>query len=483
MSKKLRKFIVSKTTFYLILISFLYLVPRTVSLGKDISNTDAYRWHYRSQNFLTALKEGSFKDTYQHYQPGVTLMWINSFVKQASFSIQYHLLNIDNPQTLENADFFPIIHGFSKLFLVLVLFGTLITQIWLIRRIYNANVALLFGFLMALEPYLVGIDRWFHLTSLEAYFGITSILFILMWRKNNLKRYIIYSAIFFALAFLSKLTSIILFPTILFTMALFFYHKDKNIWIKHTLKHWLVFTLVFLLTVFVLFPALTTSTFYVINELFVAARTAAFGGETYPYLSKFSRIFFYDLILILKLSPITILLVLLGVAKRKIDFKNINNIILFIALFTYYFFLSFSNKKIDRYAISMIPYIVLFSAIALNKLNFQTIKIVLVGLVLHFILVSYIYFPVYSSYNSLLLGGTSVSVKHGFYDNSGEYFAQAARYLNSKSRNVNTYVPNGESSFKYYYKGKFVFNAKDADYIVTSLDSTRLTPNSQGCLV
>ncbi len=60
----------------------LFFAIRLAGLGNDISNTDVCRWHKRSQNFLSAVKSGNFEDTYQHYQPGVTLIWVNAFVKQ-----------------------------------------------------------------------------------------------------------------------------------------------------------------------------------------------------------------------------------------------------------------------------------------------------------------------------------------------------------------------------------------------------------------
>ena len=169
---------------YLALILSIFLVTRVVGLGNDISNTDAYRWHKRSQNFLAAVKSGDFKSTYQHYQPGVTIMWINAFVKQVSFTTQYHVLGNDSPKTLENADWYPFIHGISKAVLVLVLAALLLLQVSLIYHLFGENSAFLYGFLISVEPYLIGIDRWFHLTSLETYFGFTSFLYLLYWYEK-----------------------------------------------------------------------------------------------------------------------------------------------------------------------------------------------------------------------------------------------------------------------------------------------------------
>ncbi len=65
-----------------------FISLRVFGLGTDISNSDAARWHRRSESFLSAIKQGNFSATYQKYHPGVTLMWINSLVKQTAFSYQ-----------------------------------------------------------------------------------------------------------------------------------------------------------------------------------------------------------------------------------------------------------------------------------------------------------------------------------------------------------------------------------------------------------
>ena len=83
----------------------LFLFLRLPGLGRDIANSDSIRWHRRSEKFLSALKQRDLSSTYQHYQPGVSLMWINSIVKQAAFSYQLATISSsDNaPKTLENA--------------------------------------------------------------------------------------------------------------------------------------------------------------------------------------------------------------------------------------------------------------------------------------------------------------------------------------------------------------------------------------------
>jgi len=53
-------------------------------------------------------------------------MWINSIVKQVAFTHQ--LKTTGDPKTLENADYYSIIHGISKGALVIVLAVLLLLQ-------------------------------------------------------------------------------------------------------------------------------------------------------------------------------------------------------------------------------------------------------------------------------------------------------------------------------------------------------------------
>src|SRR3989344_6213753 len=56
-----------------VLVFFSTRIPR---LQNDEINPDAVNWHYRSEQFVVGLKHNLLEKTYQHYHPGVTLMWI-----------------------------------------------------------------------------------------------------------------------------------------------------------------------------------------------------------------------------------------------------------------------------------------------------------------------------------------------------------------------------------------------------------------------
>ncbi|MFC1622365.1 glycosyltransferase family 39 protein, partial [Patescibacteria group bacterium] len=247
----------------------LFLGVRLVGVGTDIANTDSTRWHRRSYEFLEGLKRFDLAETYQHYQPGVTGMWITLPARELAFKYQMWQ-GVLEPKTLNNADFFPIIHGLSKASIIIVLAALLLFHMKSIEKLFNRNTALIYGFFMIVEPYLVGIDRWFHMTSLETYFAFASLLALFIWNKDKNKKLFIFSALFFALSVLSKLTSLILGPILLFIL-LNHYRNERDS--KSVIKNIVTYGLVVFGVFIILFPALWADFPVTINKLI-----GSFGG-------------------------------------------------------------------------------------------------------------------------------------------------------------------------------------------------------------
>ncbi len=450
----------SNFTKLLILTLLLFFIPRVVGLGADISNSDALRWHRRSQYFLEALKAGDLKSTYQHYQPGITLMWLNAVVKQAVFS--YQLFTTGNPQTLENADFFPILHAISKLSLLGVLGILLVFQAVLIRQLFSDQTALVYVFLVAIEPYLVGIDRWFHLTSLETYLAFVTFLTLLYWTKVQKPKLIPISAGFFALSVLSKLTSLILTPLFLL-IFINNYFRTKQV------KPFFVFAGVSLATFIILFPAMWVSPVLVVQKLYDAIFNAV--GSDVTITSDSLQNSFYLMTLLFKMSPFTLLVIVLCWLNGT---KVKHGFYIFGYFLVYLVFLTLASKKIDRYVISLFPPLLLVAAISLANLSSNKGLLLKFAGVLFLVSVFITTKNVFSAYYSPVFGGTGSAIKLGIYDNSGEYFAPAALYLNDKGRDAYTCVPNNFDSFFPFYEGNAQMDCDGkTSFVVQSIDTTR----------
>lgn len=458
----------------LLTITFIFLAFRLWDIGYDMSNSDAARWHRRSESFLSAIKKGDFASTYRHYQPGVTLMWVNSLVKQSiSF---YQSFNSDQNITLENYQKFPLIDGISKTINILILLSILIFQIYLLTKTYNKKIALIYGFLISIEPYMTGIDRWFHLTSFETYFGFTAFLLILLYQKDKIYKWLILGSLFLAFSILSKLTSLILLP--LLVLMVFYTGND--------LKKSIIFISLTFLFCFLLFPAFWVDLPDVLYKLFFAITSAVSDDIRATELHGYVSNLFYPLILIYKLSPVTLLLLIFSLFNIIKNYRFLDKNIVYVMLYfsIYIVFLSVSQKKIDRYVLVMIPPILLLVANYLSKAKTQFSLAVLASYTLFTMFLIYNYHPVYSAYYSPVLGGTRSALGLGIYDNSGEYFAQAAFYLNKKGRDISVYIPDNFESFSYYFGGnKQREFSSQTDYVVKSIDIDRSITTDINCPV
>jgi hypothetical protein len=463
-----------------LVIVLLFIVCRIPGGDSEMLNSDGARWHRRSEKFLTAIKTGDFASTYQHYQPGVTLMWINAATKQITWAAQD---TFKVPRwSLENATDFPKIHAISETILVLVLSIIFLYQLMLVIKLTGPKTALLYGLLIATEPYLIGIDRWFHLTSLESYLAFSAYLtYLYSFTKQSKKVYIGTGALI-ALATLSKLTAAVVLPLILVTEILHAVYA-KNI--QRGLISILLILGSFGVVFVALFPALWVNFFDVVIKLVTAASSAVENDVREQYFNFPLSFVYYPIILGYKLSPLTLMTfgVSLTLAIRSISGKGNGLSRMLPAYFLAFFLtLTLSAKKIDRYSLSMFQPLILFICIYLT--NFKT-KMLVIFIAFQLIVSGCIYYlnsQALSGYYSPILGGAETALRLGVYENSGEYFAQAALYLNNKGR-VDVYVPDNYDAFKYYYKGVTTQDLSMATkYVVTSVDFDRKLPRLiNGC--
>jgi len=458
-----------KRTFAIIIVIFLLL--RLPSIGADITNSDAIRWHRRSEKFLDALKQQEFVSTYQHYQPGVTLMWINSVVKQASLTYQRNF--VEEPKSLEHSNYYPKIHGISKGAMVLALVALLFLQMHAIKDLFSEKVALFYGFLVATEPFLAGIDRWFHLTSFETFFAFTSFLMLLMWKRGTYKYALHLSAIFFSLAVYSKLTAAVIAPALL----VIFLSEKKSI------KPFVNFVVISLAAFILLLPALWVDPQLVLSKFYGAVTNAITSDIRIEQLNEITSKLFYPMVIGYKLSP----LVLVLLAITALNFKKIwkEGYIKFVLwyLFFYLIALSLSDKKIDRYTLALIPPFLLLVSCYLTKLKKGVQRKFVLLTIIFTLWVAHTYHPVYSGYYSPLFGGAKKALEVGVFENSGEYFAQAAQYLNEKEGKPLVAVPNNVDAFAFHFKGHVQVNpSAQSDYVVWSHDIDRKeVPAYEGC--
>lgn len=446
---------------------FVYLFLRLPQLGTDIANSDSVRWHWRTVNFLDALKSYDLKDTYQRYHPGVTLMISNSIVKQ---SIQtYDITNspIPGALTYQNSQYFPLIHKYSKLMNLVILATLFLVQLFAISKIFNFRISLVYGFLVSIEPYLIGVDRWFHLTSLETYFAFSAFIVFLLWEKYEKTKYLVFSGLLFALAILTKVTALVLLPLFLYLLV----RKRSCFDFKKVAFTITIFFVTTFLFIFVLFPALWVAPLYTISKIWNGIAGGVYEDvRTLPLSSGFSY-FYYLFVLFYKSLPTTFIL---SLPALFYSLKNYKSRKISLYLLIYLLVLSVSSKKIDRYVISIFPPLLLLISIYLSNLNSKILYLFASFALVFAIQAKVTYFPVYSAYYSPVLGTTPSykALTNGFYNNSGEYYAQAAQSMNNWVNDEQLlWVPYNRDSFDAYYKRDTLkeYNKK-VSFAVTSLD-------------
>lgn len=167
-----------------LLLVVVYLLPRVLQLDRML-NTDEVDWLGASANAYIGLAQGNLAATFQLPHPGVTTLWAGV----VAFMVAVPDLPSIHPQPLAG------IHGVHrdlraigvdpldllvlarlvKLGFEAVLF---IVAGWLLLRLFAPPVAVLTLFLVALDPFVIGHDRFLHIDGLTAMASFAAILAI-----------------------------------------------------------------------------------------------------------------------------------------------------------------------------------------------------------------------------------------------------------------------------------------------------------------
>ncbi|RJR26416.1 phospholipid carrier-dependent glycosyltransferase, partial [candidate division WWE3 bacterium] len=340
----------------LILFSLFFFSTRIPRLYDDVINPDAVNWHFRSEQFVNGLKYFQLEKTYQHYHPGVTLMWVTGLPVEIYKQISGE--RIYNHENFEDFDFT------AKISLVFVQFVLTILILFILSQLLGFWSALGITVFYSFEPFFTGNSRLYHLDTLFSLLTFLSLLFVYSGLEKRNNRHAVLGGVFGGLAFLTKSIGIGIFVYVF--LALFW-----AVWKKYvTTRYMLIFLSTFLLSVFVFFPALWVRPAYYIAEIFSESERIGLRrgheqivfGETLETAGPE----FYFLVLLVKFSPF----ILLGtffyfswnlykaIKGYKIAFTSEMKVIIFTGIFYlgYFLVMTLSSKKIDRYMVTLFPY-------------------------------------------------------------------------------------------------------------------------------
>lgn len=392
---------VIRLRYLLLLFALAFVITRFAGLGPDAINPDGVNWHYRSQQFVVALKTGDLAKTYQHYHPGVTLMWIMGIpielVKQLDSANQFY--------THENFMLFHVVAKYSvvgvQLFLTFAVIFALHKVFALRDKPFPGLAAIIAVAIFTFEPFFVGNSRLLHMDVLLALLMFLGLLFFYLYLAGKNYVYGILAGVVLALAFLTKSIAV---GNLLFALVFGAVWLYREIGTKATLKYLGVFLASYVVAMFIFFPALWVAPFETIYNIFdEAERVGIRKGHGQIILGEYTRDAgpgFYFLVMFLKVSPFALLGIAayfvsrvknvpLGImpALRKVKYSP--ELFLGIFYLGYLLVMIYPSKKLDRYMIPMYPFIGMLAVwgyyALLQKLSRRTLSVLAGLLVIVFV--------------------------------------------------------------------------------------------------
>ena len=393
---------------FLFVVSFL--LTRLPRLGSDEINPDTANWYFRSGQFVSALKSRQFSSTFQHYHPGVTLMWI---MGTATETLKY----ISPADTVLNHINFEDFHFFNKFFMIFIQLALSLLLIYFMYQLFGFIKSILSVSLFSIEPFFVGNSRFLHLDVLLTLFIALGLVISFLSLKRFKLSAVFLSGLFLSLAFLTKSIGIGGLIFVLFYSATYFLAKKDYLTL---IKYILALTASFIIVTFLMFPALWVNPIQVLTRIFAESERIGVrrGHEQILFGSVINNagFLFYPTVLVLKLTLITILGLVLFVFKRFKKPANFHKTKLIellesplfyfsIFYFGYFFLMSVFSKKIDRYMLVLYPYLSLIAILGFFEVKKNWHKLILVVPTVSVTIYSLIIlFPYYFTYTNPLFG-------------------------------------------------------------------------------
>ena len=399
----------------LVIFTVVYILTRVPRIGTTIVNTDEIYWHARSQNFVKTIQAKDFSGTYQKYHPGVPIMW--------DFSITSVILSVVKGVDIDSVfNNFELIHTGTQVFLTVWFFLLSVLLIYLLDKIFKNWWVSLFSVLaFSIEPFYLGNARLIHHDAQISLCIILSLAFAYLYiYKEKRKLYLLFATFFLAVATLSKSLFLGAFVYCLLGGALLIF---INYGIKKSISYFLTLIIGFVFFYVALFPAMWVAPVKTISRMFTESYVeGAEDGHTQVFFGVETRdpmLTFYPIMLFMKTSPFILIGISIyflssiytGIKNIKFlgrnSFKNLS-FILFITLFYFGYFLiiNYFKKKIDRYLVSMYPFLGIISVMGWYKV--KNLKIfTLVGIFTLFYTVVYpliSLFPHYLMYVNPIIG-------------------------------------------------------------------------------
>ncbi|MCC6705644.1 MAG: hypothetical protein IT334_12250 [Thermomicrobiales bacterium] len=366
-----------------------YILVRCLDIGLFVT-TDEPFWLGRSANFFRAMRQGDYQYTFQMAHPGVTTMWAGaasflwSFPEYADRVTQNLTFVYGIDGVLRDLGQDPmemlIRARFAKIVVSSLAFAA---SLFYLNRLFGRAVMVLTGALIALDPFVSGLDSLLHVDGLFAIFAFAAILALADAARANrhaIAPWIVAGVL--AFAWMARATGLVLMLGAAVASIAPLFHRRNRIG-PLSLRHRLespAFSLVLWLiggiaASFLLLPALWVDPFGTFDAIWDWSTQAANEGHERPIFFRGEVIsgdpgwLFYPVTLIWRLTPIVLFgalaLLILAIPRttRRLIPDAHRRSLLLIAGFgvAYLMAMSFGAKKFDRYILPVYPIVMLMA--------------------------------------------------------------------------------------------------------------------------
>jgi hypothetical protein len=381
----LRRFTIATLT----LLALLYVIPRLAGLESYVT-TDEPFWLGRSANFYRALVSGEFEHTYQMAHPGVLTMWAGTLGYLVALPSYPDLVstNIPNPygvhfvliQLGEDPLDIMMAARLAKIGLQAVFF---LIALAFVQRVFGFAAMAAAGVLIALSPFLSGLDSLLHVDGLLAITSLAAMLAMAYAHQRGYAqmRHWIVAGILAACAWLTRSTGVVLLlplAGLLLIQGAVAMRGGSGFVRAFTgpVRAGLSFSIAAIATTVFLWPALWVDPLHVFDEMRAWSTEAAASGHELPLFFRGQihtgdpGLLFYPITLAWRLTPVTVAGLLLALvaavdALRTRRWSHAHTAIALLVSFAlaYLAVMSLGAKKFDRYILPVYPVLELVAAI------------------------------------------------------------------------------------------------------------------------
>lgn len=468
--------------FFLFGVAFL---PRSIYLVAR-----SLLWHDRANEFIAALENGDWAGTLLAPHPGVITMWLAGIAHwiAAIFDPEFESKRLHEQMSVELIP------------LALVIALCIVLAYFLLRRIFDQQIAAVSALLLALDPFHIYVSKTLHVDSMVSVFAMISALFMLVYvfaEGGRRWRMVILSGIFAGLAILSKLPGLFIVPYVALGLGVgeliksWPVRKWRDWWrvlagMVPVFAVWLgVMTVVF----FLLWPSMWVQPLESLALNFNRTVDHVTTPHQNPllFLGEITLddpgLLFYPFVIVISATVVTsvgFLASAVALFQRRLSSRHRQALWLILAfLFFFTVQMSLGEKKAERYILPGFQFLVIVAGFGLTYLvrwvagNREWLRhlliVTLVGWQMSLVIA---YHPYYGTYYNGLVGGIQAVLGRNMVagQEQGEGLDLAAAYLNQlpAAQLLSVGAQIHESFFPYFWGKSESMVDDNVDYLVFS---------------